>query len=227
MIGIPVMKNARAFTLIEVLIVVGIIGVLSAVVLASLNAGRIRGQETAIRSNLRNLSTEALVVKDETGSYISIASCATAGNRFYKFADAIRKIGATVECTATTDTYTVTANYPAVNPTKAFTVGVDGIVGVGAPVVSPWGDSYVGTYYDSNSFCTSQGMRLPTVAELLAERTQHGGTTPPGFNPAAYWTNQAHDGGDGHTYTQIVHMRDGWSTLSGPGYNYNARCRKQ
>ncbi len=53
------MKKNKGFTLIELLVVIAIIGILSSVVLASLNSARQKGQDTAIKSNLNNMRAQA------------------------------------------------------------------------------------------------------------------------------------------------------------------------
>jgi len=72
------MKNSlkRGFTLIELLVVIAIIGILSSVVLASLNTARDKGADAAIRSNLNGTRAQAELVYDSTGSYATV--CANA-----------------------------------------------------------------------------------------------------------------------------------------------------
>ncbi len=59
----------KGFTLIELLVVIAIIGLLSSVVLASLNTARGKGADAAIRSNVANIATQAEVQYEERGCY--------------------------------------------------------------------------------------------------------------------------------------------------------------
>ncbi len=69
--------NARGFTLIELLVVIAIIGILSSVVLASLNTARNRGADAAVKSNLANARAEAELFYDQNNnSYTGV--CGTA-----------------------------------------------------------------------------------------------------------------------------------------------------
>jgi type IV pilus assembly protein PilA len=61
------MKN-KGFTLIELLVVIAIIGILSSVVLASLNSARSKGANASIKSNLANLRAGAELYYDTSGS---------------------------------------------------------------------------------------------------------------------------------------------------------------
>ncbi|MEA2701863.1 MAG: ral secretion pathway protein [Candidatus Parcubacteria bacterium] len=59
----------RGFTLIELLVVVAIIGLLSSIVLASLNAARIKGRNSAVQQEMRQFATLLELEFDDTKSY--------------------------------------------------------------------------------------------------------------------------------------------------------------
>ncbi len=64
------MNRTKGFTLIELLVVIAIIGILSSVVLASLNTARGKGADAAIKSNLANARAQAELFYDtNTNSY--------------------------------------------------------------------------------------------------------------------------------------------------------------
>jgi len=65
-------KFNRGFTLIELLVVIAIIGILSSVVLASLNTARNKGNDAAVKSNLNNIRAQAELVYDTLGNYDSV-----------------------------------------------------------------------------------------------------------------------------------------------------------
>ncbi len=70
--------QARGFTLIELLVVIAIIGVLSSVVLASLNTARGKGANAAIKGNLANVRGQAELYYDSNNSYgaaFNVAAC--------------------------------------------------------------------------------------------------------------------------------------------------------
>ncbi len=60
-------KYSKGFTLIELLVVIAIIGILSSVVLASLNTARSKGSDAAIKSNISNARSQAELFYDSTG----------------------------------------------------------------------------------------------------------------------------------------------------------------
>lgn len=61
--------KSQGFTLIELLVVIAIIGILSSVVLASLNTARNKGADAAIKSQLASIRSQAEIVYDNIGSY--------------------------------------------------------------------------------------------------------------------------------------------------------------
>ena len=52
----------KGFTLIELLVVVAIIGILASVVIASLNKSRDKGEDAAVKSNLRNAIAQGEII---------------------------------------------------------------------------------------------------------------------------------------------------------------------
>lgn len=69
-------NTKRGFTLIELLVVIAIIGILSSVVLASLNTARGKGANAAVKSNLNNIRAQAELVYDNASpnSYAGVCS---------------------------------------------------------------------------------------------------------------------------------------------------------
>ena len=67
--------SKKGFTLIELLVVIAIIGILSSVVLASLNSARAKGNDAAIKSNLSNIRAQAEILYDTNGCYSNTSTC--------------------------------------------------------------------------------------------------------------------------------------------------------
>lgn len=68
----------RGFTLIELLVVIAIIGLLSSIVLASLNSARTKGTDAAIKSDLNNIRAQAELYYTNTNSSYGSAAYAKA-----------------------------------------------------------------------------------------------------------------------------------------------------
>ena len=68
----------RGFTLIELLVVIAIIGILSSVVLASLNTARNKGADAATKSSLANARAQAELFYDTASNYTTV--CTTGAN---------------------------------------------------------------------------------------------------------------------------------------------------
>ncbi len=68
-------NKKRGFTLIELLVVIAIIGILSSVVLASLNTARAKGANAAVKSNLNNMRAQAeLQYDNDGGTYANVCT---------------------------------------------------------------------------------------------------------------------------------------------------------
>src|ERR1700740_3134933 len=81
--------RSKGFTLIELLVVIAIIGILSSVVLASLNTARGKGANAAVKSNLANLRAMAEIDYDaNNNSYgsFTFATCPTSAGAGSMFA---------------------------------------------------------------------------------------------------------------------------------------------
>ncbi len=63
------MRETKGFTLIELLIVIAIIGVLSSIVVVSLNKARARGKDAKATMELRQIEVAAMMDFEDYGNY--------------------------------------------------------------------------------------------------------------------------------------------------------------
>ena len=118
-------KN-KGFTLIELLVVIAIIGILSSVVLASLNVARGKGADAKVKAQIANARASAEIFYDKNSSYNGSAGfvasdcTATAGDTMFQDVDSGMiqytdvannyPAGTTIRCSSTDSTYVISAN---------------------------------------------------------------------------------------------------------------------
>jgi len=76
----------KGFTLIELLVVIAIIGVLSSIVLSSLNTARAKGADAAVKQQLAGMRSAAALLYETSGSFDTVCDGATDTGRLYRAA---------------------------------------------------------------------------------------------------------------------------------------------
>jgi prepilin-type N-terminal cleavage/methylation domain-containing protein len=119
--------KTKGFTLIELLVVIAIIGILSSVVLASLNSARSKGSDAAVKSNMNGIRAQAELYYDDNGNQYNTtnpsavstgATCTAASSGLFadtNIANAMKGIdnnngSGTVTCIASTTGWAISSD---------------------------------------------------------------------------------------------------------------------
>jgi prepilin-type N-terminal cleavage/methylation domain-containing protein len=173
--------SRKGFTLIELLVVISIIGLLSSVVLASLNSARTKGSIAAIKGNLRNMIAAAELSYDSVipNSYIN-ACTGVLG-----MTTAIGKIGGVASCYSYDNARWGASAKLNSDTSKNYSVDSSAVVtwdtvDTGGGVAMNWATAV--------SSCATAGGRLPTIEQLKALSLAYSSVTPQSFQASSYWS---------------------------------------
>ena len=109
-------KSSRGFTLIELLVVIAIIGILSSVVLVSLNSARNKGADAKIQTQLSQARAAAEIYYSGTGGNTYGSAQTTCAGMFADTASGMSQnlaaISTTKDCGNSTTAYSIAAALP-------------------------------------------------------------------------------------------------------------------
>jgi prepilin-type N-terminal cleavage/methylation domain-containing protein len=145
--------KTRGFTLIELLVVIAIIGILSSVVLASLNTARGKGADAAAKGNLNNMRAQAELVYDNTSSYATVSADAN----IIKAMAAAASAESLTAWASTADNSTVRGVYSATATWVAWVNLAKGLGGTNYWCVDNAGSSMLKTLAPANATPTACG----------------------------------------------------------------------
>ncbi len=220
-------KFTKGFTLIELLVVIAIIGILSSVVITSLNSAREKSKIASIKSSLKQLYNQAAINQAEYGSFAnsntsySDLTCTGPGGNLAKIAQPLIDQGIIVKCFSYLGTsgvylgdnnfrFGATALIYDTGELKAWSVDENGVVkwdtrSVTSAGASLPGDDVLGSntmnWSTAKTACTTNGGRLPSIEQL---RT-------------LYWASYAGAGATATPYTPLGFVASVyWSSIPVP-----------
>ena len=82
-------RTDPGFTLIELLVVIAILGVLSSIILSSLNAARNKGNDAAVKQQISDMRPAAELIYSTTGNYNTVCDAASNPGALFRSAVAV------------------------------------------------------------------------------------------------------------------------------------------
>ncbi len=246
-------SGCRGFTLIELLVVVAIIGILSTVVIASLNSAREKGKIATIKSTLKQLYNQAAINQVEVGSFAgsntsySDLTCTGPGGNLAKIVQPLIDQGIVVKCFSwrgTTDgggvyigdeslRFGATALIYNTTELKAWSVDENGVVkwDLADLTSANLPGNNTKSWSDAKTACANNGGRLPSIEQLRtlywASYAGAGATatpyTPSGFQPGYYWSSVPVPS-QPLVYAYFQSVYSGGLGYDGRGAGYYVRC---
>jgi prepilin-type N-terminal cleavage/methylation domain-containing protein len=156
-VNIIQMKRTSGFTLIELLVVIAIIGILSSVVLASLNTARGKGADAAIKSNLAGIRAQSEILYDTNGSYTGLCTNANVVAAIDAAKSAAGVTAATVTALATAGTQTTAVCHLAAD---------NGSWAISVPMRSTTGNSWCVDSTGSSDFTNTNDTGFLAASDL-------------------------------------------------------------
>jgi len=245
-------SRCRGFTLIELLVVIAIVGILSTVVVVSLNAAREKNKIASIKSTLKQLYNQAAINQVEVGSFAgsntsySDLTCTGPGGNLTKIAQPLIDQGVIVKCFSFDGTpygvpynsdvyqrFAATALIYDTTELKAWSVDENGVVkwDLADLTSANLPGSNTKNWSDAKTACANNGGRLPSIEQLRtlywASYAGAGATATPyapsGFQLASYWSSVPVPS-QPLVYAYIQSMSSGYLGYNGQGSGYYVRC---
>jgi prepilin-type N-terminal cleavage/methylation domain-containing protein len=152
------MKKNKGFTLIELLVVIAIIGILSSVVLASLNSARNKGATAAAKANMANTRAQAEIFYDSNTNSYDGGTNATDVCNSAALVGAIKGVNPGVLAAAQANTTTATVSVDNAGPATAS-------LGICNSVSTGWAAEVV--LKDGNFYCVDSNGSAKTAASAM------------------------------------------------------------
>jgi prepilin-type N-terminal cleavage/methylation domain-containing protein len=207
--------NNNGFTLIELLVVIAIIGILSTIVIASLNSAREKGKIALIKSTLKNLGSQIELNYLDNSSYTgtnpsySDLTCTGISSSLSKIVQPLIDQGIYVKCFSYTTSGDVYKRYGATaiiydtTELKAWSVDERGVAKWDLKGVNSSGAFVTGLDVTMNwstaiNACATSGGHLPSIEQLrtlsYAWYSTPAGSyfpnqTSGGFRTNSYWSS--------------------------------------